>query len=293
MGFLKVTFPVSGVTTWVFLPPLVGFFLAFFGVMGGVTGAFLLLPFQFSVLGYTAPGVSATNLLYNLFTIPPALWRYRCEGRFPRNLTLAMLLTLVPGMFGGYLLRVSLLSSPARFRYLVALVLLYLSLRLLADLRRGSCPCPSKRDTLSEGPLSLQEIRFYFGGETYRILVPPLLLLSLLVGLAGGVYGIGGGAILSPFLIAVLGLPVYITAGATLATTFVASLAGVLFYSFGPGSGPQTHPDPWLAALFGLGGLCGGFLGARLQRRVPERPIKAGLFLATLLVALKYLLWHK
>ncbi|QJA06472.1 sulfite exporter TauE/SafE family protein [Thermosulfurimonas marina] len=293
MDFLKVTFPVSGVTTWVFLPPLVGFTLAFFGVMGGVTGAFLLLPFQFSVLGYTTPGVSATNLLYNLFTIPPALWRYRRQGRFPRTLTLAMLLTLIPGMFAGYLLRISLLSSPGRFRYLVGLVLLYLSLRLLGDLRRQTRPRPAKGDTLSEGVFSLREIRLFFGGEVYRVPGPPLLLLSLLVGLVGGAYGIGGGAILSPFLVAVLRLPIYITAGGTLATTFVGSLAGVLFYSFGPGAGPQTRPDLLLAALLGLGGLIGGWFGARLQPRIPERLIKAGLFLATLLVALKYLLWHK
>lgn len=50
-----ITFPVSGVTTWVFIPPLVAFVVSFFTSMGGVSGAFVLLPFQMSVLNYTAP----------------------------------------------------------------------------------------------------------------------------------------------------------------------------------------------------------------------------------------------
>ena len=34
--------------------------------MGGVSGAFLLLPFQVSVLGFTSPAVSPTNLIFNI-----------------------------------------------------------------------------------------------------------------------------------------------------------------------------------------------------------------------------------
>jgi len=43
-------FPVSGVETWLWLPPLVAFFLSFFSSMVG-SGAFLLMPFHMSVLG--------------------------------------------------------------------------------------------------------------------------------------------------------------------------------------------------------------------------------------------------
>jgi hypothetical protein len=36
---LQMSFPVSGVTTWIFLPPLVAFVVSFFASMGGVSGA--------------------------------------------------------------------------------------------------------------------------------------------------------------------------------------------------------------------------------------------------------------
>ena len=46
-------FAVSGVTVTPVIPVLVAFVISFFTSMGGVSGAFLLLPFQMSVLGYT------------------------------------------------------------------------------------------------------------------------------------------------------------------------------------------------------------------------------------------------
>lgn len=290
MDFLKITFPISGVETWIFLPPLVTFVLAFLGVMGGVTGAFLLLPFQFSILHYTVAGVSATNLLYNLFTIPPALLRFYREKRFNYPLTLLMLSGLVPGLFTGYLLRIHYFSSPERFRALVGLVLLYLSLRILKDLRSQRAASPAPREArIVFLPRRGGNLLFRFGEETYRVPMVPVIGISFLVGVIGGAYGIGGGAILAPYLVSILHLPVHAVAGATLASTFGASLCGVFFYTLGPGSGPHTRPDWLLGALFGLGGLFGAYFGARVQRRVPERPIKWGLFLATLLVAAKYL----
>ena len=57
------------------------------------------------------------------------------------------------------------------------------------------------------------------------------MLLSLIVGLVGGVYGIGGGAIMAPFLVSFFGLPVHAVAGASLFATFLTSVAGVGFYS--------------------------------------------------------------
>ena len=49
-------FPVSGVETNPAVPFLVALVVSFFTSMGGVSGAFLLLPFQVSVLGLYQPG---------------------------------------------------------------------------------------------------------------------------------------------------------------------------------------------------------------------------------------------
>ena len=52
---------------------------------------------------------------------------------------------------------------------------------------------------------------------------------SGVVGIIGGVYGIGGSAIIAPFFISFFWLPVYTVAGAALMGTFVTSIAGVIF----------------------------------------------------------------
>jgi len=43
--------------------------------MCGVSGAFLLLPFQMSFLGYVNLSVSTTNQLYNVVAIPSGCYR--------------------------------------------------------------------------------------------------------------------------------------------------------------------------------------------------------------------------
>ncbi len=76
-------FPVSGVDISPLIPLTVAFGVSFFTSMGGVSGAFLLLPFQVSVLHFASPAVSPTNLVYNIVGIPrEAVYRvYPARGR--------------------------------------------------------------------------------------------------------------------------------------------------------------------------------------------------------------------
>jgi hypothetical protein len=105
-------FPVSGVHTALWLPPVAAFVVSLFTSMVGVSGAFLLLPFQMSVLEHTAPSVSATNLVYNLVAIPGAVCRYWQEGRLSWPLLRVLTLGTLPGVVGGYYLRLHYLADP-------------------------------------------------------------------------------------------------------------------------------------------------------------------------------------
>jgi uncharacterized membrane protein YfcA len=69
------------------------------------------------------------------------------------------------------------------------------------------------------------------------------------------------------------------------------SVAGVFYYSTIPINNGQTAPPDWLLGfLFGIGGLLGMYLGARCQKYVPERIIKAFLAIIILIVSLKYII---
>jgi uncharacterized membrane protein YfcA len=292
-----VEFPISGVETYWWLPGVTAFLIASITSTGGVTGAFVLLPFQISVLGYTSPGASSTNLLYNVFAIPGGVWRYHREKRMVWPLVLVTVVGLLPGMLLGAVVRLKYLPDPQPFKLFAGLVLMYLGGRLLWDLYTAKATSkpdqPVRNFEVSSSALEWKQIGFNFDEHSYHAPTVPILVLSFLVGTVGGAYGIGGGAVLAPYLVAVYHLPVHAVAGAALVGTFITSVFGVAFYILlGPvlsvGSA-AAMPDWWLGLSFGLGGAAGVYVGARLQRFLPARVIKGILIVVMLLIAVKYI----
>jgi len=96
----------------------------------------------------------------------------------------------------------------------------------------------------------------------------------------------------APFFVAIIGLPVYTVAGAALMGTFITSIAGVAIYQYFSIIYPDiaVAPDWALGALFGCGGIFGMYLGARTQKYVPEKIIKATLCCCVIFVSAKYIL---
>lgn len=302
-------FTVSGVTVAPWVPPLVAFSISFFTSMGGVSGAFLLLPFQMSVLGYTAPSVSATNQLFNIVAIPSGVWRYIREGRMVWPLTWVVVIATLPGVFIGAVVRINYLPDPRAFKLFAAGVLLYIGVRMVIDLAgRGSGGGNNKaaeerfqklvrehrrkRQAASDElpavvvrRFSPTRIEFEFYGENFDFSTPGISALAFIVGVVGGIYGIGGGAIMAPFFISVFGLPVYTVAGAALMGTLITSVAGVAIYSW-----LGVGPDWALGLLFGLGGAAGMYCGARAQKFVPARAIKIMLCLVIVSTAVRYVI---
>jgi len=213
----------------------------------GISGAVLLLPFQVSVLGTPSPAVTPTNLLYNVVSTPGALYRYRRQHQTGGRLSLLLICGTLPGVIAGSVIRVELVPGAEVFDLMVAGLLLPLGIWLAAS-----------RPARDRAP-----------ARPRRIPAPVLILLASLTGCAGGIYGIGGGAILSPLLIG-SGRPASEVAPATLASTFVTSLGGVITFTIlSLGNGPVAPNWPTGIAL-GIGGILGGYLGARMQSRLPD-----------------------
>lgn len=319
MDFLQVVFPISGVETNILIPPLVALIVSFFTSMGGVSGAFLLLPFQMSVLNYTAPSVSGTNFIFNIVAIPSGVYRFIKEGRMAWPLTWVVIAGTLPGVFIGYYLRVLYLPDPRAFKFFVGCVLLYIGARLLYEFtgkarektaankalekkfaERAKEMRKEQSARLSAGlppeavvktlSVSLAKIEYEFWGERFSYPTFGMFLLAFIVGIIGGTYGIGGGAIIAPFCVAVFHLPVYTIAGAALMGTLITSVAGVIFYSIIPtSSGAPCTPDWALGFLFGAGGFVGIYLGARFQKFVPQRYIKCTLGVIIISLAIRYI----
>jgi uncharacterized membrane protein YfcA len=144
---------------------LAGFLLALATTPAGVSGAVLLLPVQISVLKVPNPAVTPTNLLFNVFAVPGSLLRFWQENRLFGPLAGLLIAGTLPGVVAGAVIRVELLSDGHAFMFVAAGVLLPIGLWLLG-----------------------------------RVLI---CLLALIVGTVGGIYGIGGGSLIAPILLAV------------------------------------------------------------------------------------------
>jgi uncharacterized membrane protein YfcA len=319
MDFLYYLFPVSGVKTYIFIPPIVALVVSFFTSMGGVSGAFLLLPFQMSFLNFTSPSVSATNFVYNIVAIPSGVYRYLREGRMAWPLTWVVIAGTLPGVFIGYYLRVLYLPDPRSFKLFVGCVLLYIGVRLVYEItgkaKAGKAKMRALEDKFRERANQIKEqqssriasglppeavvktvkatlsrIEYEFWGERFSFGTIAMFTLAFIVGIIGGTYGIGGGAIIAPFCVAVFHLPVYTVAGAALMGTFLTSIAGVVFYSVIPAKGGMvTSPDWLLGFLFGAGGFIGIYFGARMQKFVPQKFIKLMLGVIIIFLAFRYI----
>jgi uncharacterized membrane protein YfcA len=278
-------------------PLLVAFAVSFCSSLGGVSGAFLILPYQVSVLGFTAPAVTPTNLVFNIVAIPGGIYRFIREGRMLWCLTGVMVAGLVPGVTLGAYLRLRYLPDPGTFKLFVGCVLIYIGARLVWDIAATSRRAPveeERRARVRTTRFGLTRVTYSHGNETHSYNPLWVLLIVVVLGVIGGAYGIGGGAIVAPIVVTVFRLPVHTIAGATLASTFLTSVIGVIVYTWVAPlmvpDGASTTPDLLLGAVLGLGGLAGIYLGARLQKHVPARVIKVLLAAILLFVALRYVL---
>ena len=230
----------------------------------GVSGAVLLLPFQVSILGTASPAVTPTNLLYNVVATPGALYRYWRQHQTGRQLTRILVGGTLPGVVAGSIIRVELVRG-------------------LGISRSSSRPflIPwSVAPRLSTNPSHKRQASAPLPWRAAAI--------AAVVGCIGGIYGIGGGSILAPILIA-SGRPPSDVAPATLASTFVTSVAGVITFLVLAAQSPRLcrsglgsrHP-------LGIGGLVGSYSARVFSRDYPEMMIRRVLAVLVLAIGVRY-----
>lgn len=138
---------------------------------------------------------------------------------------------------------------------------------------------------------NLKVIEYEFWGERFKFSVPTMLLLAFVVGIIGGTCGIGGGAIIAPLLRG--GIPparLYGRGRGTARHVPHVNHRG-FFYSVLPAAGGvSTSPDWVLGFLFGADGFAGMYIGARLQKYVPQKVIKLMLGIMIVTLALRYIM---
>ncbi len=102
-----------------------------------------------------------------------------------------------------------------------------------------------------------------------------LILLGLGAGFLSGMFGVGGGILIVPGLIAIMGFTPRLASGTSLITIVPLALVGVLSY---------RHDVSWVAGgLLALGGLAGAQLGTWLLSRISSKYLQR--FFALFMIA--------
>lgn len=235
---------------------VVGFLGGAFGVGGGI----FLVPFL-TLVGLRPVEAVGVSLFCVIGTSASASSVALRNG----EANLGLCLVLEPFFVGGAVLAGSLAQRVSDTALLLgfAAVVLAVAVLFLAQAFGRGLPPPVAPD----GPA-----RFTDGISSnvrYRPQRVPLVCgLGVLGGVAAGLFGIGGGVVTVPLLSQVARVPIRgAAASASLSLMITAGAAGAVHLAHG-----TVPPAAIAAALIGI--LPGGRLGARLQRRLPERVMR-------------------
>jgi uncharacterized membrane protein YfcA len=112
-----------------------------------------------------------------------------------------------------------------------------------------------------------------------------LILYGFATGLFSGFFGIGGGFLIGPALIAATGMPMLYAVGSSLVAVTAFGLTTAVNYAL---SGLVDWP---LALLFIGGGFLGSFGGTRAARQLSSKGQLTTVFAALIFVVAAYMLW--
>lgn len=97
-----------------------------------------------------------------------------------------------------------------------------------------------------------------------------LVLIGLVAGVFSTVFGVGGGIIVVPLLVALAAFPAHAAAATSLGAILVTAAAGVALYA------ARGEVRPWYAALVGIPAVVGALAGTHLQQRLSGRNLSLG-----------------
>ncbi len=99
------------------------------------------------------------------------------------------------------------------------------------------------------------------------------------VGLLTGILGVGGGFLIVPALVMLVGLPMYQAVGTSLAIIAANSFAGLLGHLGG-------QLDLWVTVFFVAAGIIGTFAGSKLAHRLPAQRLRQLFAIFVILLAI-------
>lgn len=120
------------------------------------------------------------------------------------------------------------------------------------------------------------------------ITIAGIIAIGFVAGILSGMVGIGGGIVIVPALVLLLGISQHTAQGTTLAMlSFPVSLVAAYQYS------KQGSVDWKIAMLLCLGFMLGGYLGSKFALSISSIVIKRIFAIIMIVIAIKFLFFDK
>lgn len=281
---MQIYLPIAEVSVDAFLILGLGGMVGILSGMFGVGGGFLLTPMLFLIGIPPAVAVATQANQIVASSISGVLAHLK---RKTVDLKMGCVL-LVGGMTGAiigvwifnYLKSLGQVDLLVTLCYVVFLgivggLMLFESVRAWMRARNGDAPAlPDRKSWGQDLPFKMQ-----FRVSRLHISVIPPILVGLLVGILAAIMGVGGGFIMLPAMIYILGMPTKVVVGTSLfQIIFVAAFSTLLHAT------TNQTVDMILAILLLIGGVVGAQIGTRLGVHLKAEQLR--ILLAALVLAM-------
>lgn len=267
---------------------VVGILSGLLGIGGGV----VMVPLFRLAFGLDAVAATATSL----FTIIPT--SLSGMAKHSRNKTSVVKIGVVCGLFGACMSPVGALAANIAPSWLImvvaAAIIVYSAATMLSkaiepgkksigDLKSGESAKIVGREPVARphgAPASDSDFV-----DSFRFTLPivaKIACIGLFAGFMGGFVGVGGGFVMVPLFISLLGVPARLASGTSLTSVCILAIPGAVEQAvFG-------NINFAIGIAMAVGSMPGAVVGANLVKRIPERALRIffACFLAVVAVVL-------
>ena len=282
---MQIYLPIAEVSVNAFLLLGLGGLVGILSGMFGVGGGFLMTPLLFfiGIPPAVAVATEANQIVASSFSGVLAHFRRKTV-----DLRMGTVL-LIGGLFGAalgvvvfnYLKALGQVDLLVKLSYVVFLgiiggMMFIESLQAIRNTRSGKAPKRKKHNWIHGLPFKM---RFRTSG-LYISVIPPLIV-GVCVGILAAIMGVGGGFIMVPAMIYLLGMPTKVVVGTSLfqiifVTAFTTLLHATTNYTV----------DVALAVLLLIGGVIGAQIGTRIGVRMKAEQLR--ILLATMVLVVSF-----
>lgn len=241
-----------------------GFASGLLGSMTGLGGGIITVPVMV-FLGFPHTLAASNSLLATLSNAIASTLSYSRQKRIEYKLGLKLGLLSLPGTVVGAWVTSDVASQ--NFQLLFGIVLVVAATYLILKPRI----LKEKHDTRSQKQL------YSFP----RLMIVFLAGVSFFAGMTSSFFGIGGGIVFVPMMVAGLGMTIKRAAPTSQMILLFASLSGITVH------GLLGNPDLLQASFMATGAFIGGLTGARLSIEARERNLRILTFGVILLASVK------